>query len=164
MHYTSMSLSDIMNLPVAMLAAPQCWLFVWTVSSHLPGALDVIDAWGFTYSSVGFTWIKTRKCHDGSLMLSDSDLRAGLGFTTRKGSELCLLARRGNPRRRAKDVREVILASPRQHSRKPDEAYARVQRYCAGPYLDLFARETHDGWDAWGDEVGKFDQRHEAAE
>jgi len=55
-------------------------------------------------------------------------------------------------------VHEVILSPVREHSRKPEEAYARVQRYCAGPYLDLFARETRDGWDAWGDERTKFDR------
>jgi N6-adenosine-specific RNA methylase IME4 len=65
----------------------------------------------------------------------------------------------GKPRRLAKDVHEVILAPIREHSRKPDEAYRRVERYCAGPYLDLFSRESRTGWDAWGDELGKFDQR-----
>jgi N6-adenosine-specific RNA methylase IME4 len=163
MHYPTASLADIKNLPVAMLAAPDCWLFLWAVSSHLPHALAVMDAWGFEYSSTGYVWVKTRKGHDGSQILSESDLRTGLGKTTRKGAELCLLGKRGSPRVLAHDIREVIVAPIREHSRKPAEAYTRVQRFCTGPYLDLFAREMHDGWDAWGDELGKFDQR-EAAE
>jgi N6-adenosine-specific RNA methylase IME4 len=158
-HYRTPGLADIKNLPVEMLAAPNAWLFIWVVSSHLSQALEVISAWGFEFASTGFVWIKTKKGHDGSLVLTETDLRVGMGLTTRKGSELCLLARRGNPRRQAKDVREVILAPVREHSRKPDEAYARVQRYCAGPYVDLFARETHDGWAAWGDEVANLISR-----
>jgi len=56
----------------------------------------------------------------------------------------------------AKDVREIILAPVREHSRKPDEFFHRVERYCDGPYLELFARERRPGWDAWGDEADKF--------
>jgi uncharacterized protein (UPF0335 family) len=56
----------------------------------------------------------------------------------------------------AKDVREVIVAPVREHSRKPHEAYARVERYCDGPYLELFARQHRQGWTAWGNEVGKL--------
>jgi septum formation topological specificity factor MinE len=67
-----------------------------------------------------------------------------------------LLGRRGNCRRIAKDVYEVILAPVREHSRKPDEVYARIERYCAGPYLELFARTRHPGWDARGDQVDMF--------
>ena len=158
-HYATSSLADIKALPVAMLAAPDCWLFLWSPSSYLKQAMDVMAAWGFEFSSTGIVWIKTRKHHDGSQVLAESDLRIGLGKTTRKGSEICLLGKRGSPRVLAHDVKEVLLAPIREHSRKPDEAYRRIERFCAGPYLDLFARETHDGWDAWGDEVGKFDFR-----
>jgi N6-adenosine-specific RNA methylase IME4 len=165
-HYATMSLAEIKALPVADLAARDCWLFLWTIASHLPQALEVIEAWGFKYSSVAFTWVKLKRSRGEQLHflpLQESDLHVGMGHTTRKGTEPCLLARRGHPKRLAKDVREVILAPVRQHSRKPDEAYARVQRYCAGPYAELFARESRTGWDAWGDEIGKFDRQPEHA-
>jgi len=42
----------------------------------------------------------------------------------------------------------------REHSRKPDEAYARIEALCGGPYLEMFARSPHPGWDAWGIEAG----------
>ena len=61
----------------------------------------------------------------------------------------------------AKNVRELILAPRREHSRKPDEFYSRVEAYCAGPYLELFAREQRSGWSSWGNETTKF---REAAE
>ena len=82
----------------------------------------------------------------------------GLGLTVRHQTEFVLLARRGNCWRKAKDVRELIIAPRREHSRKPAEFFARVERYCAGPYVELFARERRTNWDCFGDEVGKFDQ------
>ena len=84
----------------------------------------------------------------------ESMLTMGGGLTTRKNTETCYLGRRGKPARLAKDVREIILAPVREHSRKPDEVYDRIRYYCAGPYLELFAREVRDGWDSWGDEIG----------
>lgn len=155
-----MSIEDIAGLPVQALANDDAHLFLWTTGPFLRRAFDVIDAWGFKYSGIAFTWIKLRRSHNPlqmrALPLADYDLHVGLGLTTRKNAEFCLLARRGNARREAKDVREVILSPVREHSRKPDEAYARVERYCAGPYLDLFARERRPGWDAWGNETERF--------
>jgi N6-adenosine-specific RNA methylase IME4 len=55
------------------------------------------------------------------------------------------------------DVREVVLAPVREHSRKPAEVYRRIERFCAGPRIELFARERRPGWISWGDEIGRFD-------
>lgn len=158
-HYRTMSLEDIKSLPVAGLAAPTgCHLFLWTTSPHLPQALDVIKAWGFAYSGFGFVWVKMGRgvefAHRPAM--GEHNLHVGMGYTTRKNVEVCLLARRGDARRLAKDVREVILAPVRQHSRKPEEAYARIERYGAGPYLEMFARERRAGWTSWGLQVDKF--------
>ena len=68
-----------------------------------------------------------------------------------------LLATRGKPSRVAKDVRQVLLEAPREHSRKPDSIVERVERLVEGPYLEMFSRESRPGWDAFGDEAGKFD-------
>jgi N6-adenosine-specific RNA methylase IME4 len=53
-------------------------------------------------------------------------------------------------------VRELIVAPVREHSRKPDETYQRIEQFCAGPYVELFARQRRPNWDSWGDQVGKF--------
>lgn len=160
-HYAVMGVEDIMALPVATLAAKDCHLFLWCTGPCLPQGFEVLKAWGFKYSSVAFTWIKLKRSYDAKqlrvLPLADYDLHVGLGLTTRKNAEFCLLGRRGNARRNAKDVREIILAPVREHSRKPDEAYERVQRYCDGPYLELFARASRPGWTTWGNEATKFD-------
>ncbi len=161
-HYAVMGVEDIAALPVRELAAPDAHLFLWTTGPCLRQSFEVIEAWGFRYSAIAFTWIKLKRSFDARqlrvLPTLESDLHVGLGLTTRKNAEFCLLARRGNARRIAKNVREVILSPVREHSRKPDEAYERVRAYCAGPYADLFARTTRPGWDSWGVEVGKFDR------
>ncbi|HYI43686.1 MAG TPA: MT-A70 family methyltransferase [Sphingomicrobium sp.] len=160
-HYATMKLEEIKALPVGDVAAPDSHLFLWATGPHLPAAFDVMAAWGFRYSGMAFTWIKLKRSFDARqlrvLPTLEADLHVGLGFTTRKNAEFCLLGRRGSARRNAKDVREIILSPVREHSRKPEEARDRIERYCDGPYLELFARSARPGWTAWGNEVGKFE-------
>lgn len=162
-HYPTMTLAEIKALDVASIAAKDAHLFFWATGPHLENAFEMIRAWGFRYSGIAFTWVKIRRGLTGPALriarLADHNLHVGMGFTTRKNTEVCLLARRGSPKRIAKDVREVILAPVREHSRKPEEARERIERYCAGPYLELFARETRDGWTSWGTETEKFNAR-----
>lgn len=155
-HYRVMKLDEICALPVAELAAPDTWLFFWVPGHHLEQAFTVLRAWGFRYSGVAFTWVKLNARAVDALWLDASSFRMGLGLTTRKSTELCLLAKRGKPARKRKDVRELIISPLREHSRKPDEFYARVRAFADGPYVELFAREIRPGWDAWGDEIHKF--------
>lgn len=160
-HYSVMGVEDIKTLPVREVAAPDAHLFLWATGPCLRQAFEVIEAWGFRYSAIAFTWIKLKRSYDAKqlrvLPTAEHDLHVGLGLTTRKNAEFCLLARRGSARRVAKNVCEVILSPVREHSRKPDEAYDRVRQYCAGPYLELFARKSRHGWTTWGNERTKFD-------
>ena len=160
-HYHTMKLPEIQALPIADYAARTgCHLFLWTTGPCLPQALATIEAWGFRYSGIGFVWIKLKKSFKTTqlrfLPLIAGDFHVGLGFTTRKNAEFCLLARRGNARRVSKSVRELIIAPRREHSRKPDETRERIEQYCEGPYLDLFSRAERPGWVCRGDEAGKF--------
>jgi N6-adenosine-specific RNA methylase IME4 len=157
-HYPTMPLADICALPVREVAAKDCHLFLWTTGPHLQQAFRVMESWGFKYSSIGFLWAKLNPGAAGAMFLTDADFHVGMGYTTRKNTELCLLGRRGNPGRLSKSVRELIVAARREHSRKPDQARSRIEAYSDGPYLEMFARESAPGWDAWGLEAGKFDQ------
>jgi N6-adenosine-specific RNA methylase IME4 len=154
-HYVTMKLAEICKLPIGDLAARSSWLFMWTTWPHLVQALQVMKAWGFEYSSNGFTWVKLRRTHAGELMTRRS-VHMTTGYTTRKNTEPCLLGRRGQPRRLRADIQEAIFAPVREHSRKPDEAAERIVRYAPGPRLELFAREVRPGFVGWGDELGKF--------
>lgn len=156
-HYDTLSLAQIKALPVASWCAPDALLLLWATDPLLPKALDVVAAWGFTYKTVGFYWAKLNPGR-GGLVLDERDFFTGMGFWTRANPEPCLLATRGRPKRLSGGVRRLVVAPRREHSRKPDEVYERIERLAAGPYLELFARATRPGWDAWGLQAGLFDE------
>ena len=145
-----MSLDDVKKLPVAEWAADDSILLLWVTDPLLEKAFDVIRAWGFTYKTVGFYWVKQNR--------SGSGFFTGLGFWTRANPEQCLLATRGSPKRKSADVPKLVVSPRREHSRKPDEMYDLIERPADGPYLELFARNSRPGWDAWGTQVGLFDE------
>jgi N6-adenosine-specific RNA methylase IME4 len=150
-------------LPLAPVLARDAWLFLWLPDVHAPELPRLMHALGFAFSGKAFTWIKTLESLAQTLCLISTDnigsvLPMGGGHTTRKNSESCWLGRRGKPRILSHAVREVIVSPRRrEHSRKPDEFFRRVETFCPGPRLDLFGRETRDGWVTWGDEAKKFD-------
>jgi len=163
-HYPVMTLDDICALPVRDAAAKDCHLFLWTTGPNLFQSQRVIGDWGFRFSAMAFVWIKLRPGADRLFLVPSralsgkgGDFHIGMGHTTRKNAEFCLLGRRGSPKRISKGIFELIFAPVREHSRKPDEIYERIEAYAGGPYLDLFSRQTRPGWTAWGDEAGKFD-------
>lgn len=148
-HYQTQSRDWLSSLPVGDMADRDCALFMWVVDSHIDEAVELGRAWGFRFKTRAFTWYKTKL--DGS-----PGARIGMGYWTRKQTEICLLFTRGKPKRLSKGVCEVIEAPRREHSRKPAETYSRIEALVAGPYLELFARQAMPGWDAWGDQVGRF--------
>jgi N6-adenosine-specific RNA methylase IME4 len=159
-HYRTMDLAALKTLPVGDVAARDCALFMWIVGSHLLKAIDLARAWGFEFKTDAFYWAKQRLRDADQIDLFTDDIakpRMGFGYWTRKQVEPCWLFTRGNPGRLTKGVRQLIIEPRREHSRKPDETYARIERLVEGPYLELVARQQWPGWDCWGAEVGKFD-------
>ena len=156
-HYTCMTFEELTKIPVIEWAEANCVLFLWAADPFLRSAFQLIEHWGFSYKTVGFYWVKTNKRAKLNCLTID-DFFTGLGYWTRANVEQCLLATRGSPPRTAKDVRRLIIEPRREHSRKPDQVYDRIERLTRGPYLELFARYTKPGWDAWGKQVGLFDQ------
>lgn len=145
-HYSTMSIEEIKALPVAEIAAEDCVLFLWATFPMLPEALETIKAWGFTYKTVAFVWVKRNKSGKGWFW--------GLGNWTRSNPEICLLAVKGRPRRICAAVHSVIEDPVSKHSEKPKEAMERIVKLLGDiPRIELFAREKVPGWDAWGDEV-----------
>jgi len=153
--YNTMSIDEIAALPVGDLAAGNCVLFLWACWPTLADALKVIEAWGFEYKTCAFDWMKA-DASQIDMFRDDGDVQMGLGYWTRANTEPCLLATRGKPKRLHADVRQGILEPRREHSRKPDQVYDRIERLVAGPYLELFARQRRPGWTPWGDQVDKF--------
>lgn len=155
-HYAVMSLAELQGLPVADLAAKDCALVMWVIGSHLDQALALGRHWGFTYKTDLFTWVKVGKKDPAVRPIS-------MGFWSRKQTETALLFTRGAPKRLDAGIRQlfetdehVIYAPKREHSRKPDEQYDRIERLVAGPYVELFARHQRPKWSSWGNQVTKF--------
>jgi len=153
-HYGCLPFEQLAAIPVASVAAPDCFLLLWIPLRSVFLVEPLMRAWGFAFSGVGFAWVKQNRSGVGWFM--------GGGYGTRHNVEICWLGRRGSPRRKSAGVRELIIAPVREHSRKPDEVYARVEALSNGPYLELFARQQWPGWTCVGDEVGKF--QREAAQ
>ena len=159
-HYDTMSVADMGALPVADLAAESCVLFMWVCWPTLREAIDLIEAWGFEYKTCAFSWTKG-DASQIEFFRDDITPYMGMGYWTRANSEMCLLATRGNPKRLNADVRQAIVEPKREHSRKPDCVYERIERLVEGPYLELWARQsTRPNWHFWGNEVQKFNEKN----
>ncbi len=153
-HYDVLTLEELKALPVADYADKNCALFLWVTDPMLPEGIELMRAWGFKFKTIAFHWVKLNK-NAASKKVEDDPFFTGLGYWTRANPELCLLGTRGSPRRISKDVRRLLVSERREHSRKPDEIYDRIERLVDGPYLELFARKRRKGWDASGKELKK---------
>jgi N6-adenosine-specific RNA methylase IME4 len=145
--YGTMSLPEIVALPVKDVSATMAHLYLWVPNALLPEGIQVLQAWGFTYKS-NIVWHKVRK--DGG-----SDGR-GVGFYFRNVTELILFGTRGkNARTLPPGRRQVnyISSRKREHSRKPEEQYPLIESCSPGPYLELFGRGTRENWATWGNEA-----------
>ncbi len=144
--YSTMTLQEIMELPVAQLALPTSHLYLWVPNALVIEGLEVMKRWGFTYKT-NIVWHKVRK--DGG-----PDGR-GVGFYFRNVTELVLFGTRGSRRTKTPGRTQVniIRSRKREHSRKPEELYDIVESCSYGPYLELFARHLRPGWTQWGDEL-----------
>jgi N6-adenosine-specific RNA methylase IME4 len=147
-HYRCGPFAEIVALPVATIAALDAFLFLWWPLPSVYLVKPLMEAWGFQFSGSAFAWAKTNKASPGWAM--------GCGYSTRHNVEICWLGQRGKPTRLSKGVRELIVAPRRQHSRKPDEQYERIEQLCSGPRVELFARQRWPDWHAHGDQVQRF--------
>jgi N6-adenosine-specific RNA methylase IME4 len=145
--YGTLSLDEIVSLPVGDISAARAHLYLWCPNALLPDGLAVMSAWGFRYKA-NIVWHKVRK--DGG-----SDGR-GVGFYFRNVTELLLFGVKGKNARTLKAGRtqvNFIATRKREHSRKPDEQYEIIESCSWGPYLELFARGTQPHWENWGNEA-----------
>lgn len=138
----------IQELPVRDIAAKDAVLFMWVTNPQLPVGLETMSRWGFRYKTVAFCWRK---------LTSRGREAVNLGRWTMGGMELCLLGVRGHPTRIARNVRQLVTAARREHSRKPDEVRERIVTLMGDvPRIELFARGESEGWDQWGNQVANI--------
>ena len=145
--YSTMKLEDIKRLPVGDVAEDKSHLYLWVPNALLPEGLEVMKAWGFEYKT-NLIWEKVRK--DG---MPDG---RGVGFYFRNTTEMVLFGIKGDKNRTLDPGRSqvnLIRTQKREHSRKPDEFVSLIQACSPGPYLELFARGSREGWDMWGNQA-----------
>ncbi|MBP9040674.1 MAG: hypothetical protein KBF64_02750 [Anaerolineaceae bacterium] len=147
--YATLSLQEIKDIPVGVVASNQSHLYLWVPNALLREGLEVMEAWGFQYKT-NIVWHKVRK--DG-----EPDGR-GVGFYFRNTTELVLFGTRGKLRtlERGRTQVNILKTQKREHSRKPDELYEIIEECSPGPYLELFARGQRPGWDQWGNEAETY--------
>jgi len=157
-YYPTLTIEDIKAFPVGDIAAPDAFLFLWCTGPFiaLGHHVDVIRAWGFEPSGIMFTWAKLNR--NAVPPYTTNSFWMGMGYNSRHNVEICFLGRRGSPQRKSYGVRELIVAPLREHSRKPIEAHQRIEDFCLGPRLELFAREQpatrhSDQWTVFGDQI-----------
>lgn len=175
--YELMTDEDLYALPVQRIAADDCVLFMWATFPKIAEALACIDAWGFTYKTCAFTWVKPSGPFARLLALlqsggwTDPGLWAaikaintywfiGMGRWTRANAEVCLLATKGKPQRVNAGVNQIVCAPPARHSAKPAEVRDRIVQLCGDvPRVELFAREGCPGWVSLGYDIDGQDLR-----
>jgi len=151
-HYDCVPMENIYNFPINRIADKNCALFLWVTYPILPECIETLKRWGFRYITVAFTWIKTNK-NNGKPFF-------GLGNWTRANAEICLLGFRGKLKRKSNKVSQVVMSPLREHSRKPDEVRDQIVQLIGDlPRIELFARQTVKGWDCWGNETTKFNEK-----
>lgn len=145
-HYPTIAIEEMRALPVGELAAKDCALFLWVTFPLLREAFSLLEAWGFTYKTIAFVWVKLNK--------KTPSLFWGMGCWTRANAELCILATKGSPRRQSAKVHQVIVSPVEAHSKKPDITRDKIIELLGDlPRVELFARQAAEGWDVWGNEV-----------
>ena len=177
-HYGTMTLTDLMKLPVSNLAADHAVLAMWYTGNFNSEAMALAKSWGFTVKTMkGLTWVKLNQLAEkhintafsagkvtdyASLMdLLNQQTRIGLGNYTRSNSEDLLIAVRGNGiQRMDAGVKQVIYAPLDKHSKKPAESYRRLELlYGDVKRVELFARTSQPGWDVIGNGIDGRDIR-----
>jgi N6-adenosine-specific RNA methylase IME4 len=136
-HYPVMNLDAIKALPVRRQSSEDAHIWLWVTNATIEAGFEVMEAWGFKYRSF-LTWIKPS---------------FRLGMYLRNQTEHLMLGTRGKAPIKFRSQGTWFYAPLQEHSHKPEEQYAIIERCSAGPYLELFARRKQPGWDIWGNEV-----------
>ena len=135
--YPTMTVEQIRALELPLAEHAHVWL--WTTQRFLPEAFACLEAWGLTYSCC-FVWEKA----GGMQVTGLPQMNCEFALYARKGAALLL---------DTTALMTCFAAPGGGHSAKPDAFYAMVRRVTAGKRLDMFARRSIEGFDAWGNEA-----------
>jgi N6-adenosine-specific RNA methylase IME4 len=151
-HYPLMSLEQLAALDVRAILNKRAAAFVWATCPRLQFAIKLIEAWGLHYRGVAYVWVKVNKA--GRIISGQ-----GVPPTFTKPTTELLLSATTTPTGRPFPIldlaqSQVVLAPRGRHSEKPAVFRDRIESLCGRrSRIELFARSTTPGWDAWGAEV-----------
>lgn len=156
--YPLMPMDKLEELDVNGITDKNAVMFMWTISTMIPKAINLMEKWGFRYRTVGFVWVKKNKKKDSFF--------TGLGFWTRANAEICLIGVKGKPLPRiSRSIHQIIYTPIGKHSSKPPETRDRIVALMGDiPRLEMFAREQSDGWDSIGNDINGKDIKEEIEE
>lgn len=143
--YPTMTMQDILNLPIQNIADENSVLFLWITNKYLPKIETILTAWGFKYSAT-IVWAKNK-------------LGGGLGGNVRITTEFLIYATKGKPKCKVPiesswhNVKRDYVGGYPKHSKKPKYFIDLIEQSFDGPYIELFARENRTGWSAFGNEI-----------
>lgn len=149
-HYETMTTEDICSLPIRNIATDDALCFMWATFPNIDQALKVMEAWGFTYKTAAFVWVKKNTKSNTNFW--------GMGAWTRANAEVCLIGiskkTKASECVKSHAVHQIVEAPIEQHSKKPNEVRDRIIELLGDlPRIELFARQHTEGWDCWGNEV-----------
>jgi N6-adenosine-specific RNA methylase IME4 len=148
-HYDTMSTDDICALPIREICTERALCFMWATFPNIGEALKVMAAWGFSYKTAAFVWVKKNS--------PSNSLFWGMGAYTRANAEVCLLGISKSTKATeiviSHAVHQIIEAPIGRHSEKPFIIREKIKELVGDiPAIELFAREKVEGWDCWGNE------------
>lgn len=151
-HYPTMSMEEIEKLPIEKLAGENCALFLWTTFPYLDKQIQLFEKWGFRYTTLGFSWIKTNAKNGAPFF--------GVGYYAKSNCEICLLGIKGKMKPISNKISSCVISPREAHSKKPCEIRDRIVSLFGDlPRIELFARESAAGWDAWGNDENLTKER-----
>lgn len=159
-HYSTMTDDSLKALDLTPVMSDNCAVFMWVTWPTLELALELGDAWGIEYKTCAFMWTKTTKKTTGMFIPSvsdDANWHMGMGYWTRANTEPCLLFTNGKPKRKARNIRQLIVSAVQRHSQKPSRIHVDIEHLVDGAYLELFARKRVEGWTTLGNEIDGLD-------
>tara|TARA_R110000824_G_C14945566_1_gene650337 strand:+ start:121 stop:684 length:564 start_codon:yes stop_codon:yes gene_type:complete len=149
-HYDCMTIDAIQTLPIQDICEDNAACIMWVTYPLLKKGIETLEAWGFDYKTVAFTWVKRNK--------KANSWFTGMGYYTRSNAEIAILGTRGKVLERAnKNVPQVCDERIMEHSHKPDVIRQRiVDLFGDISRIELFARQKTKDWDVWGNEVNNY--------
>jgi N6-adenosine-specific RNA methylase IME4 len=146
-HYNTMKFDDICNMNIKSICEKDCALFIWSSSCYIDGVIKIMKAWGFTYKTIAFTWIKQSKNNIPVKLM---------GHWTLSSCDFVLIGTKGTMKKylNKKNTEQLVFAQRTRHSEKPKEVIKRItEMFIDIPKIELFARNETPGWDVFGDQV-----------